>query len=412
MSEGDLHDKSYDRYLKTADLNLNPNPRVREVVGHCIYEMRIYPTREFELDYRSNVPTIYACLTGLLFALLVVFFYVYDHMVRLRNMKMIFTAARSNAIVTSMFPDAIREQLLGESEQALVQKDQSNTEGSSRFLGGKTKVKRFISTGNHCEGAQIAELFLDATVIFMDICGFTAWSSTRHPDQVFMLLQSVYQEFDQLAKRRGVFKIETIGDCWVGVVGVPEPQSNHSAIALLFARACIVRMRRVVRKLEVTLGPDTADLNIRVGINSGPVTAGVLKGDRARFQLFGDTVNTTARLESTGKPACIHVSQETAKQLQESGKQNWVVQRDDCIFAKGKGELTTYWVDIQALTRGGKKQSECSGSSEWGDASVQEDGDGFDKLERLIDWNVSILMPMLKAIVYVNCCVSLSMNYL
>jgi class 3 adenylate cyclase len=97
-------------------------------------------------------------------------------------------------------------------------------------------------------------------------------------------------------------------------------------------------------KLEVTLGPDTRDLAMRVGFHSGPVTAGVLRGERARFQLFGDTVNTAARMESTGVKTKIQISQESADLMIASGKSMWIKPREERVVAKGKGELQTYWL--------------------------------------------------------------------
>jgi hypothetical protein len=83
---------------------------------------------------------------------------------------------------------------------------------------------------------------------------------------------------------------------------------------------------------------------MRVGLHSGPVTAGVLRGEKARFQLFGDTVNTAARMESTGQKGRIHVSESTATLLINAGKQAWINARDELVQAKGKGEMQTYWV--------------------------------------------------------------------
>lgn len=84
-------------------------------------------------------------------------------------------------------------------------------------------------------------------------------------------------------------QVETIGDSYVAVTGLPEPQPEHAVIMTRFARDCKVKMNEVTRKLEMTLGPGTQELQMRFGLHSGPVTAGVLRGEKSRFQLFGDT---------------------------------------------------------------------------------------------------------------------------
>jgi class 3 adenylate cyclase len=139
-----------------------------------------------------------------------------------------------------------------------------------------------------------------------------AWSSIRDPQAVFTLLETLYHGFDQIAKRRRVYKVETIGDCYVAVVGLPDPRKDHATVMCRFAHECLGSMLGQIQKLSVKLGPDTCDLGMRFGIHSGPVTAGVLRGEKARFQLFGDTVNTTARIETSGKRNKIHISADTA----------------------------------------------------------------------------------------------------
>lgn len=138
-----------------------------------------------------------------------------------------------------------------------------------------------------------------------------------------------------------------VGDCYVAVTGVPEPQTQHAVLMVKFARDCYAKMSYLLPDLTQRLGEDTAQLNFRVGLHSGSVTGGVLRGQKSRFQLFGDTINTASRMESTGVPGRIHVSQQTADELQAMGYGKWTVPRQDKVVAKGKGELQTYFVSIE-----------------------------------------------------------------
>lgn len=140
------------------------------------------------------------------------------------------------------------------------------------------------------------------------------------------MLETIFGAFDEIAAKCGVFKVETVGDCYVAVCGLPEPNKDHALVMAQFARECMDKVNELIRELELTLGPDTAELAMRFGLHSGQVTAGVLRGDRARFQLFGDTVNTAARIESTGKRNRIHLSEQTASLIMATGRKNWVIE--------------------------------------------------------------------------------------
>lgn len=138
-----------------------------------------------------------------------------------------------------------------------------------------------------------------------------------------------------------------------------------------FARDCLFKFGTVAKQLEVTLGPDTSELGIRIGLHSGPVTAGVLRGDRARFQLFGDTMNTCARIESTGVCNKIQLSQETVDRLTVHGKGHWCQPRDDRVVAKGKGELITYWLHVKGYSAQSSRSSSSGTSDEAGELQDQ-----------------------------------------
>jgi class 3 adenylate cyclase len=147
-----------------------------------------------------------------------------------------------------------------------------------------------------------------------------------------------------------VFKVETIGDCYVAVAGLPDPQEDHAIIMAKFATDCISKMGQLTAELAEALGPDTSELALRIGLHSGSVTGGVLRGQKSRFQLFGDTMNTASRMESNGEAGRIHISKETANELIAKGKSSWVTPRTDKVVAKGKGELQTYWATSRTVT--------------------------------------------------------------
>ena len=141
------------------------------------------------------------------------------------------------------------------------------------------------------------------------------------------------------------------------------------------------------------MGPGTADLGFRFGLHSGPVTGGVLRGDRARFQLFGDTVNTAARIESSGLKGKIHISEATADILTASGKGHWIVKRPEMIVAKGKGEMQTYWADPQTADA----LSTTTGHSEATHAGAV--GNFDEDYTRLVDWGAEKYKGLVQQIV-------------
>ncbi len=161
---------------------------------------------------------------------------------------------------------------------------------------------------------------------------------------MFKLLEQIFWEFDEIAANLNVFKLGTIGDCYIAVTGIPTPVQEHAVLLTQFAFEARDKVREVCARLEGE-GMGTAVLDMRFGIHSGDTTAGILRGAKSRFELFGDTINTASRMESTGLPGKIQVSEETAALIQGDSKSQWLTKRDTLVAAKGKGTLQTYWAE-------------------------------------------------------------------
>eukprot|EP00977_Amphora_coffeiformis_P006818 scaffold1498_cov163-Amphora_coffeaeformis.AAC.10 len=404
--------------------------------SECPFSVTAYPTFTFKNDYVTNAPWVY--MTGVLcvFFVAAIAFVIYDYNVQRKQAKLFHSAQKTSAIVAEIFPKNVQKRIIEEKQE----RERNNLNASRSNLAPKSELKSMMSKGDEKSGVEnykgkpIADLFPETTIMFADIVGFTAWSSTREPSAVFTLLEGIYAAFDRIAARRRVFKVETVGDCYVAVVGLPDPRKDHAIVmgALPhFGRDYPGKVRSrlfvQIQEPDARDGSGTwsryelsqtdfvssiAELGLRVGLHSGPTVAGVLRGQRSRFQLFGDSVNTTARMESTGHCNRIHVSQDTADLLQASGKSHWLQMRKERVCAKGKGELQTYWLATggeEDLSLGAGMGNEVTENQDV--TSVYDENPEItearlgenpvhlsEKQMRLVEWNTEILCRKLEDI--------------
>ena len=185
--------------------------------------------------------------------------------------------------------------------------------------------------------ATIADNFSEATILFADIVGFTKFTETASPDKLIGLLNSFFTEFDDLTDRYKAEKIKTIGDAYMVVSGVPVSCSDHADLMANLA----LEMQRVILRHNHENGQA---LQIRVGIHSGPVIAGVIGKKKFAYDLWGDSVNTAARMESHGIPGEIQVSEATYQLL----KPKFDFEERGVIDIKGKGPMKTFLLKERA----------------------------------------------------------------
>ncbi|UYN94465.1 MAG: HAMP domain-containing protein [Enhydrobacter sp.] len=182
------------------------------------------------------------------------------------------------------------------------------------------------------EGEQsIADGFADVSVLFADIVGFTQLSSEMPPQNVVALLNGLFTRFDQAAHELGIEKIKTVGDAYMAVCGLPDPVPDHAVRVLRMA----IRMVHIAREHALE---NKVDMKLRVGINSGPVVAGVIGKSKYIYDLWGDTVNLASRMESGGVPGAIQVTRSVYEQL----KDQFAFEARGPVEVKGKGSVEAW----------------------------------------------------------------------
>ncbi|KAH8342175.1 hypothetical protein KR074_008673 [Drosophila pseudoananassae] len=179
------------------------------------------------------------------------------------------------------------------------------------------------------------EMFDSVSILFSDIVTFTEICSRITPMEVVSMLNAMYSIFDKLTERNSVYKVETIGDAYMVVAGAPDKDANHAE------RVCDMALDMVDAITDLKDPSTGQHLRIRVGVHSGAVVAGIVGLKMPRYCLFGDTVNTASRMESTSIAMKVHISESTKILIGPSYK---ILERGE-IDVKGKGTMATYWLE-------------------------------------------------------------------
>ncbi len=223
----------------------------------------------------------------------------------------------------------LEKKRLRDQEQAYLQELNEEQEKSERLL--LNILPKAIAERLKQGETTIADSFSDVTVMFADLVGFTKLSSHLSPAELVELLNRIFSAFDELADRYGLEKIKTIGDAYMVVGGLPTPTENHAEAIASMA----IDIQAAIAKMRTKGGQQ---LSIRIGINSGPVEAGVIGTKKFTYDLWGDTVNIASRMESLGVPGGIQVTVATYERLRDK----YIFESRGVLQVKGKGDMMTY----------------------------------------------------------------------
>jgi adenylate cyclase len=181
--------------------------------------------------------------------------------------------------------------------------------------------------------ATIADSFSDVTILFSDLVGFTELSARMEADALVSLLDEIFSEFDALAEASGLEKIKTVGDAYLVAAGVPTPRADHAPAIAQMAIEMLEALRRVNDRRGTSL-------TMRIGVNTGPVVAGVIGRRKFIYDLWGDAVNTASRMESHGHPGRIQITEATRRLVEP----RYFTEERGLVDVKGKGPTRTFWL--------------------------------------------------------------------
>jgi len=234
-------------------------------------------------------------------------------------------------LLTARINACLEKKRLRDQERAFFEELQVEREKSERLLRNilPVSIAERLKSGE----TTIADDFGDVTVLFADLVEFTRLASTVPAPELVQLLNEIFSQFDWLVELHGLEKIKTIGDAYMAVGGLPVPRADHADAVAEMA----FDMLKVVARVRP---PGDIRINLRVGISTGPVVAGIIGSKKFIYDLWGDTVNIASRMESHGEIGRIHVAETTYDRLKDS----YLFEERGEVEIKGKGSMPTFFL--------------------------------------------------------------------
>jgi len=234
-------------------------------------------------------------------------------------------------ILRARISASLEKKRLHDQERAYLEQIQSERKKSEELLLNilPQPVAERLKQGE----TVIADRFDQVTVLFADIVGFTSLWARRPPSELVAYINSIFSTFEQLTEEHGLEKIKTIGDAYMAVGGLPTPREDHTEAIAELALG-------IMESAQAIDTPNDEPLRIRIGIDTGPVVAGVIGQRKFSYDLWGDTVNTADRMQTYGVPGRIQVTEAVYLRLED----RYDLEKRGVMLIKGKGRMPTYFL--------------------------------------------------------------------
>lgn len=289
--------------------NLRPGKHiflVNAINGEGLYSLQSETVLFVQKPYIYQMPVFWIIIAFIVFGTVTMFFYLKQRAIKQENLRLEYMVRQRTAELN-------------------LEKEKSD-ELLRAILPAEIALE--LKSGIH----SIGQNFDDATVLFSDIVGFTQTSSSYSAEEIVDALNDLFVLFDKRAQRSGVEKIKTIGDAYMATCGLPTPNEKHAYVMLEFAKGMLEDLQTYNKTAKIPF-------NIRIGLNSGPVAAGVIGRTKFIYDVWGNTVNVASRMETAANPGGIKISQTVYDHLKDSDFK--FSEPIECLI-KGKGMMITY----------------------------------------------------------------------